>query len=148
MTVDREVARDAVGALFNTALVGAGLPCAQVLSYPPKSFQGCDFPLAYIENAASRRSLDTNTGDKSWFDFDLTVLVPYPDDALASSATVEDTLDAVEKLIATTVQTRTNQNTANWTLIKFRDSSRPDYLNIGKVYRVETHFLTIKMRDI
>ena len=149
MSVNRKTARDALATLLSAALVGTGKPVATVLSYPPDAFSGITFPLCYIESAGSDRENDTNTGNKSIFDFDPVVMIPYIDaDSGRTAPNPEDALDAIELLIAQTVQNRDNQNVAAWTWVKFREKSKTDFVKIGKVYRVEYFFLSVKMRDI
>jgi hypothetical protein len=132
-TTSREVARDALVALLDTALIGAGL-VKTVSGSKVDSLQGV-WPLVTVLSAGSERVIDTFGGGRvksfsfmvqSW------VLMTAAGWTVAQSA---DRLDAIEAAIAAVYED--NKNTANWELLTLGPTKVWELVDDGEPYWME-----------
>jgi len=98
MATSRETARDALVALLEAALVGAGLPVKMVSGSKQPSLEGIT-PLVTVLGAGSERVPMTYQGNRVTFTFVVTVWV-LQSGTDWTTAQAEDTLDDIEARIA------------------------------------------------
>lgn len=97
-TTSRETVRDALVALLETALVGAGLPVKTVVGSKQDSLIGI-WPLVAVLSAGSAREALTFSGNIAAFNFNVQVYVRQSDTSW-THAQAEDALDDIEARIA------------------------------------------------
>lgn len=148
MTANREIVRDALTALFSTALVGTGLPCQEVVGYKKSKIEKA--PLVCILSAGSRRQFDAVGSIQTVFMFAVVVFVP---DANAEAGwtenNVEDRLDWIERLIADVVDTNRNRRADYWENLDFTgEASQVQDIDLsGALYATEVHMLEVTVLE-
>lgn len=120
-TVNRETVRDAFAALLNTALVGTGKPVSAVYGYLKGVITTDDpTPIVMVTSAGTARQR-AGIGDTRWNSYFVLQVLTFVRDADAANnwteASVEDTLDLIDKEIADCVAD--NRANANWNNISF-----------------------------
>lgn len=135
MATSREVCRDALVALLEPALVGAGLPCKTVSGSKQTSLEGIT-PLVTVLSAGTNRVPFTYEGNRPYFDYSIVVWVLQAVEGSWTLAQAEDALDTIEAIIAGVLEA--NLRTAQWTEIDYSDPSRvADVAVAGVPYYVE-----------
>ena len=130
--INREVSRDALEALLETALVGTELPAQAVYNYQIGDFAG-QSPVVTVSSGGSLRSRRTitNTNWDNVFYLNVHVFVLYaePDNVNWTDAHAEDALDDIERRIADVLMI--NRSTANWDVINYAGRSNRISIDIG-----------------
>lgn len=138
MSASREIVRDALSALLNTALVGAGRPCQAFYGYPVADFQG-QSPIVVVSSAGSERDqLTLSTRRKSFFYLNIIIFVLYADAASNwTEANAEDALDTIESVIDETIAANLTNGTT-WSDLGYDGRTRTGNATIGGTqYRYE-----------
>jgi hypothetical protein len=138
MASNRETARDALAALIQTAMVGAGKPVQAVYNYLPADLAG-QSPVVTVTSAGSLRLPLTAIGSRAEFLLQVDVFVLYNDQAGWTEAHAEDRLDLIEATLATLVDA--NQVSAPWSALSYAEaSSRTTAVTVlgGESYAWET----------
>jgi len=138
MASNRETARDALAALIQTAMVGAGKPVQAVYNYLPADLAG-QSPVVTVTSAGSLRLPLTAIGSRAEFLLQVDVFVLYNDQAGWTEADAEDRLDLIEATLATLVDA--NQVSAPWSALSYAEaSSRTTAVTVlgGESYAWET----------
>jgi len=144
MSTNREVVRDALAALLETALVGAALPVKTVTNSNVKELEGLT-PLVGVLSGGTLRERTTFTGDKPTFYLEVQVFVLQSGTGW-TNAQAEDALDRIESLIAGVYESE--RSTANWAVLEYDGRSTVIEITVeGKLYfmeRIPTVIRTIK----
>jgi len=134
MITTRRACREALAALLQTALVGAGKPAQAVYDYQIGDFAGAS-PVVVVSSAGSSYDDLSFQGLSPSYDLNIHVFVVYAatgwteDDA-------ENALDAISETIAAVLAA--NKVAANWDGIAWVGSSKTLSVDIGGVdYRTE-----------
>lgn len=144
MATSREITRDALVTLLNTALVGVGLPVKTVTGSNVKTLEGLT-PLVAVLSGGSLRERMTLEGDKLTCHLEVQVWV-LQEGTGWTNAQAEDALDRIESLIAGVYESE--RGTANWAVLEY--DGRTTVIEVtsdGKLYfmeRVPTIVRTIK----
>jgi len=134
MSTSRETARDALVALFNTALVGTGLPVKTVTGSKVKSLEGLT-PLVSVLSAGTLRERLTFQGDHPTFYLEVQIWMRQAATGW-TDAQAEDALDRIESLIAEVYEG--NRGTANWAVLEYNGPSSIMEISVGgSAYYVE-----------
>lgn len=114
MASNREVSRDALAALLETALVGTGLPVKTVSASKQTSLEGIT-PLVTVLSAGTERVPLTFQGDQTNFLLTVQVWVLQSGESwtLAQS---EDALDDIESRIAAVYEA--SRGTSDWDVLE------------------------------
>lgn len=110
---NRETVRDAIATGLGTALVGDGLPCAEVLNYDKGLIDLA--PSLRVLSGGSARNQHGQGSENYRNKFRIVLRWYVPDASTDDSWTelnVEDTLDEIDRRVANWVMD--NINTANW----------------------------------
>lgn len=146
MSISRETARDALAALLDTALVGAGLPAQAVYGYQIGDFEG-QSPVVVVSSGPSERIVAGMAG--CWFTTHtlfVHVFVLYSDEGSWGEDDAEDALDTIEASIADVVLA--NQRTAAWDNLRYGEPTLPGAVEIAGVeYRTEAITLQYDKRE-
>lgn len=126
--VNRETVRDAMAALLNTALVGAGLPAQAVYAYRVGDLGG-QSPVVVVSSAGSERPRMTAAGGRTTVLLQVDSFVLYSDEGTWGEDDAEDRLDLIEKTIADTLQA--NQATTNWQAVDYAAQSERVDVEVG-----------------
>lgn len=149
---NRETVRDALASLLETALVGVGLPCSEVLNYDSPDIRATS--LRVLSGGSSRKQFGMgSTKYHNRFKFILRWFVKAASAADGwTELHVEDTLDLVDKLVADVVMD--NQQTANWKKLMY-DADQMSMIapavpvtdTSGKPYMMEETVLIAEVYD-
>lgn len=130
---NREMLRDAFVTLLSAGLVGTGLPCKQVLSYPASRVDRSPTVLVAVQSARGERMAKA-----SWdfhFVLELEVLVRWKDSGSWTQANAEDKLDEIWAIIMGILAD--NQITANWGTLQLVSDVCDNVIISGETYRRE-----------
>lgn len=113
-TISREVARDALVALLQAALVGAGLPVKTIQGSKATVLEAL-WPLITVESAGTQRVSFVFGGNRvAAYHFNVKVWVRQTATGWTTADAI-DALDEIEAAIAAVYED--NKNTANWELL-------------------------------
>jgi len=149
----RETGRDALAALFTTALVGTGKPVQEVRNYLSLDFGGLT-PVVQVVAAATpvRERYGMGTVKfKTRFRYEVQIFVidAVIGDTSWTRQSVEDRLDLIEKMIADVVADNRN-NPPIWNDLKHAPDTQP-LLRVsvgGDDYWLETVLLEMEVTDV
>lgn len=139
----RAQVRAALKTLFESALVGTGLPVQAILAYPPAKPTG-QSPLVYLRSAGARRLPTTHALSAVTYRVDVVVLVLHSDGNTWDADDAEDALDAIEDLIASVIDA--NQHNARWQALTYAKDSAVDLVAVsGTPHRREIIPLAVQV---
>lgn len=147
---NRKTARQALAALFETALVGTGKPCEAFYRYRVGDWLGKS-PICVLNSSGSKRpkiSAGISALRNITLYFDLYVFVAYADQSTGwTDESSEDKLDDIEKAIADVIADN-ERNNSNWESLTMGDRSETaEFVRIvgGMSYRSEVFPLEMQV---